>query len=310
MPSGLDLRPRTVGELLDSSFTVYRRRFWTLLTAVTLVSLPTLIGAALYAEPAAQAITGYFEWAYSWQQKGSDFDTEQYFAEWMDQYSRLTPMILLTTLFQALSRGGALAIGAMAAWYAVRRLGIPPAWPLVREALPRIPAVILCQFLITQVFGMTVCCLPLYVIVMAMMAPAPAVMMIERGQLETALRGFISRQGPVIGWATRLTLLPLALSFDGIVRSFALSFHAPTVGRGTLFVFFLFMFVTLFVTGVTAAAQGISSLLGATDFATLFWAQHYAEVLVLPVTGIGTALWYLDLRSRREGLDLIPEGAA
>ena len=43
MASGPDLRPRTVGELLDGSFFLYRRYFGRFLLVATVVSLPALI---------------------------------------------------------------------------------------------------------------------------------------------------------------------------------------------------------------------------------------------------------------------------
>ena len=47
------------------------------------------------------------------------------------------------------------------------------------------------------------------------------------------------------------------------------------------------------------------------SWAAVFWLQHYAEVIFHPVLGLGYVFWYFDLRTRREGLDLLaaPETA-
>ena len=61
MAPGPDLRPRTVGELLDGSFFLYRRYFGRFLIVATAVSLPTLIVAGVTAEQSTEILRKAFE---------------------------------------------------------------------------------------------------------------------------------------------------------------------------------------------------------------------------------------------------------
>jgi hypothetical protein len=78
-----------------------------------------------------------------------------------------------------------------------------------------------------------------------------------------------------------------------------LNASGPSLGRGTLYLFFLLTFVGIAdLSAMSLATIFVSSSGG------WFWAQHHAEALFLPAWGLGVAFWYADLRVRREGLDL------
>lgn len=312
VPPGL-LRPRTVGEILDASFQLYRRHFARALLAATIVSLPTLILSALYAGEAGKVMHDYMDWAMSYGQKqaAGHFDFQEYWGELMGQVGRLQVIALLGAVLQSASRGGATAVMALITWYAATGAPMPGAWTLVRRSLPRIPSIVFMNFVTWQVAGMFACCLPITIFVLALTMPAPAVMMLERGKLEARARAAAARRGAVPRLLLLCTLVQAAICFDGLVRSLTLSFHGRTLARGSLVVFYLWCFLSFFVSAITVACLYAGGMAEATGFADVslapaFWAQHYAEVAVLPVLGASVTLWYLDLRTRREGIDMVP----
>ncbi len=302
MPTGPDLRPRTVGELLDGSFFLYRRYFGRFLLVATLVSLPTLVVAGLTAEKSTEILRQAFD---AWFQNVRHPEPDPIKAM-MNQPAfdpEFQMMSLIAAALQSLSRGAATATMAVATAFAVRREAMPGAIAIVKRALPRIPAAVL-AYAFHSTFGfLIVCCPPIGIILMVLLTPIPALIMFEQGAVERELRAHLPT-GP-IGTLVKICTLPLAQLLDGTLRSLTLSWHAATVARGTLYVFFVYLFVGFFV---QAASGGISALIGSES--AWFWINHYAEVVFLPVVGISVTLWYIDLRIRREGADLLQDEIA
>lgn len=296
MAPGPDLRPRTVGELLDGSFFLYRRYFGRFLLLATIVSLPTLILAGVTAETSADIIREAFQSSFD-SIRHPKTDPMEALNEQLAMNLRTQAYSLLSTLLQALSRGGVIAVMAITTWAAVHRQPMPGIRETLRRAAPRIPAAVLAYASQAFLGFLLVCCMPIGVIALVVVTPAPALVMFERGGTERALRGALPRGA--VGMLLKAVLLPPAQVIDATLRSILLGWHAATIGRGTCYVFFVYLFVTFFVVAVTSAGAAVLD-----SMATLFWLNHYCEVLFLPVVGISVTLWYVDLRVRREAADL------
>lgn len=305
MATGNELRARTVGEILDASFALYRRRFGTLLLVSTVMSLPTLVAAVVFAAPNARATGDYvsvvaevFQDALHERVKTGDEARE--FMERMNGAAVSVQLYaLLGALFQALSRGAVCVAAAILTWDVLHGRPAPSAREILRRAIPRAAAGVGAQLVIAVILLMCSLCLPIPILVAAFLAPAAAVAAIERGPLELSVRA-LRLPGPLV--VVRWFLLAVAETFDAVTRSFSLGWHGLSVARSTFLVFVILTivsFVTSFVS-VTAAALTRS-------FGVLWVLQHYVEVVLLPVVGIAFALWYADLCVRREALDLLPE---
>ena len=288
-----DLKPRTVGELLDAAFFVYRRQFARLLLVAVIVSLPALAVAAVYSGDAAAAVRDW--WAMlmdsSRRNHGGDFTTA--ISDSMKAVEKIQPFLMLSAFLQSTERAAGVVTMSFVAAAAVRRESCPPIGTLFRQAAPRLAAAILVQVVLDTVLGYCItCCLPIGFMLAVLFACTTVSIATDRGPLETSLRASVP--APV-----RWPLLPFAQAIDGIVRSARLSANGPALARGTLFLFFLMTFVGI----AGAAAMAIGGIFAGTSGAW-FWAQHCAEAICLPVWGLGIGLWYTDLRVRREGLDL------
>jgi hypothetical protein len=286
--TGWDLRPRTVGELLDAAFFVYRRQFARLVLVAFVVSVPALVLATLYAGEAAVATRELWHRITETASRPDGMFGDERLMRAMDSFQ---PFALLSGVLQSGSRAAGVATIALAGAAALRRSAPPSALELFREALPRLPAAVLAQIVLDQLFGCLVLCPPIGIVFATLLCTTPVVIVLERGPLERAVRAGVPA-------AARWALLPFVTAMDGAVRSAQLAANGRTIARGTIFVFFLFTFVG--VGDLAAAAAGM--LLGRTEGAW-FWANHYAETLLLPVIGLGLSFWYADLRVRREGLD-------
>lgn len=300
MASPSDLRPRTVGELLDGSFFLYRRYFGRFLIVATVVSLRALVIAGLTAKESTDVLRD------AWQNmvdsvRHPKTDPFEAFREQLDLNVRIQIVAFVSAILQSFSRGAAVATMAVATWAAVNRLPMPGARGILRSALPRLPGAALAfvaQSAIGMALGPLVCCLPLVIIVTVLLTPVPAIVMFEQGALEQSLRSRLPR-GP-LGLAVKAVALPAAQVIDGTLRGFTLGWHAGTIARGTSYVFFVMLFVSFFV---SAIAWVVAELFE--SGAAWFWMQHYCEVVFLPVVGISVTLWYVDLRVRREAADLL-----
>lgn len=293
-PPRVRIAPRTLGEILDASFQVYRKGFVRLLVASLTVNLPVIVVAALFAGDAANAMTGYMTAL----ETGMRPNPQEPFRPLMDlmhAMSGLTPLILLTTVLNAVSRAGVACAMVPAALAAVRREPIPSLSAIFKMAAPRFPAVLVTQFIFDASWGfLACCCLPLGLWVSVVFAPAAAIVVLERGPLEASMRRALPR-----GLARLLA--PFAAATDAIVRGLRLSWSFSVSARGSVVVFFLLTFVAVFDGAITTPLSLLDKHSG-----SWFWAQQAAEALFLPVFGLGRVMWYFDLLARREGADLEP----
>lgn len=291
------LRPRSVGEILDASFALYRRRFGSLLLATTVLSIPALVFAALIAGPSGEAFQQYMGSASDYFRQtihdgGRPTRAQQEAMEAVLANSKDVWIFgAISALLQAMSRGAATAVGAVAAWCALGRTPFPSAWRLVRSSLPLLGASTAVHLVLAIGWLLSgACCvtLPFVIVVAVILAPASAVMWVERRQLAAP---------PGLRW--------ILAGGSAVSRCIELSLHGRTIARGTWCIAVSVTFVSAVVGVATAAAYVASS-----SFAVLSVINHFAEVVFLPVPGIAFALWYADLRVRREGLDFERREAA
>lgn len=296
------LRPRTVGEILDASFVLYRRRFGSLLLATTILSLPTLVVAIVLSEPAGLAFHDYMGAATDYFRASArsakpDFEA---FDRVMDAMPGVQLYALVSSLMQALSRGGACVAGALVAAAAVRGEPTPGTWALVRASLPYVAAATFVHSALALA-GVIAggCCilLPGVLLLTAALAPACAMLVLERAPSADRVRAW--DLPPVIGPVVRGIALPFAQTGHVLGRAFRLSLHAMTLVRGTFCTFAVLVLVSIVVSVVVLLGGW-----GFRSFGVAYVLQHYAEVIFLPVIGLSFALWYFDLRVRREGADL------
>jgi hypothetical protein len=290
-----DLAPRTVGELLDASFFVYRRQFSRLVLTSMIVSLPALVVAIAYAGDAAAALRSFVDEFMSSVRHNAGGDFLQSIEAANRAAAKIQPIALLMGVLQSFERAGGVVTMSVVAAAALRRETAPTLARILREAAPRLPAAVLLQVVLDYVLGTCMgCCFPVGIVLTVMFSVAAVSIALERGPLETWVR----RGAPAaLAWA----FVPFASAVDGVVRSARLTTHAPTIARGTAFLFFLLTFVGI--------ADGVAMGLGAAfdgGAGGWFWAQHCSEALVLPAWGLGVAFWHADLRARREGADLEP----
>lgn len=293
-PPRVRIAPRTLGEILDASFQVYRKGFVRLLVASLIVNLPVIVTAAIFSGEAATAMASYMTGL----EAGMRPNPQEPFRPLMDMMHAMggmTPLILLTTVLNAVSRGGVACAMVPAAYAAVRREPMPSLRAMIRMAAPRFPAVLVTQFIFDASWGLLACCcLPLGLWVSVVFAPAAAIVVLERGPLEVALRR-------ALPGALAVLLSPFAAAMDAIVRGVRLSLNWSISARGSVVVFFLLTFVAVFDGAITTPLSLLDKHSG-----SWFWAQQAAEALFLPVFGLGRVLWYFDLLARREGADLEP----
>ena len=288
-----DLAPRTVGELLDAAFYVYRRGFFRLVLVALIVSVPAIVVAALFADDAAAALRSYWAALTDNIARPRNDDPLAAFQRTLDVATKMQGVALLMGALQAFERAGGVVTMSVVAGAALSREAMPSVARIFRESLPRLPAAVMAQFLLDHVGGCLACCFPLSIIFGVMASCTTASIARDRGDIEKS-----ARKAPAwIRWA----VLPFAAALDGAVRSFSLTWHGPTVARGTAFLFILLTFVGI--------ADGVAMGLGAYFAGSSggwFWAQHVSEALVLPALGLAMSFWYADLRARREGADLEP----
>lgn len=303
-PAADDLRPRTVGEILDAAVALYRRRFGRLLLVATVLSIPTLAFAIAISAPQGESTRDYFgivaemfdHMSHRRVRTGADQ------MEFMDRMNRVSWRFqlysILGGLLQAFARGVVGVAMACAAWEALHRRAIPGVGALVRRGLARAVPALGVHLLVFVVTALCSICIPVPIVAAALTAPACAVLAVETGPIERAVRDGLPR--PIA-----FVLGPVVATFDAVARSCALGWHAGSVGRSTFLVtvcLLLLAFLDLFVASVLGVAFE--------SFAVFWVVQHYVEVLLLPVVGLAFALWYADLRVRREALDLAPPAAA
>jgi len=287
-----DLAPRTVGELLDASFFVYRRHFATLALVAVVVSVPTVVIAVLYSAAAAAAVRDSTQSILD-ATRAHPNDPWKLLSQVVDAYGMLLTPALVATLLQALSRAGVAAAMVPVASAAVRREPFPGFAEIARAAGPRVlPAFVLQIGFDVCWSTLSCCCPPIGLFVAVALTPAAAIVVLERGPMETSLRA----NTPAVVAAV---IAPFAACIDASVRGVALSWNASVFGRAVACFGVLLSLVWIFGAAVTTPITVL-----APESGDWFWAQHCAETLFLPALGLCRALWYFDLRARREGADL------
>jgi len=288
-----DLAPRTVGELLDAAFFVYRRGFARLLLVTLLVSLPALVVAVLFADDAANALRSWWGVLTEGMHPKPGDDAFSAFRLSMQANAKIQGIAFLMGLLQAFERSAGVVTMSVVAAAALRREAFPSIGRVFRESLPRIPAAVLAQFVLDHIIGCFACCFPVAIVFQVLTCCTTAAIATERGSTEKSAHGAPA----VVRWA----VVPFAAAIDGAARSVKLTWNGPTIGRGTALLFILLMFVGI----ADGVAMGLGALLAGRS-GGWFWAQHCAEALVLPAWGLGVCFWFADLRARREGADLEP----
>jgi len=292
--SSSDLKPRTVGEILDASFSVYRRQFTRLALVAIVVSAPAIVIAAVYSGGAAAAVREFSETIVG-ASKAPGNDPWKLLEKMVSAYGKLVPAAVLATFLQALSRAGVAAAMAPVALAAVRRAPPPTITEIARAALPRIAPVLLVQLVFDVCWSSFACCCPpIMLFVGVALAPVSAILVLERGAVESGLRA----KAPAV---VASCLAPFAACLDATARAARLSWSAMTFVRAVACFLVLLSFVW-----IAAAAATTPLSIFAPESGSWYWVQHLAEVLILPVLGLGRALWYFDLVARREGADLEP----
>jgi hypothetical protein len=287
-----DLKPRTVGEILDAAFYVYRAQFVRLALVSLIASLPALVVATILAGDAAAAARNWYT-AITESARTNRGDFEAALKDSMNAAYTLQPFAILSSVLQSIARATGVVTMCLVADAAVRRERAASVGAVLGAALPRLPAAIGVQIVADYFLGTCLgCCPPLGIVLLVFLCCAGAAIALERGPIETAARASLPA-------ALRWAALPFAAALDGVVRSVRLHLNGPTLARGSMFVFFLLSFVGIVNLGAAALATIFVSTSGG-----WFWAQHYSEALIGPVWGLSIALWFHDLRVRREGADL------
>ena len=286
-----DLRPRTVGELLDAAFFVYRRHFARLALVGILVSVPAVVLAACYSREAAAAVRDFTEKMTEAGKPGRDpFDALE---RMKNAYGSIVPTSLLALALQAASRAAAALAMTPVALAALRRETPPAVREIARGTWTRLPAAFVLQLAFDLVWtAFSCCCPPIGLVLGVALAPTAAILALERGPMETSLRASV----PALVAAP---IAQFAACLDALARGMRLSFRAAVFGRGVVFFGVLLSFVWIFAAAVTTPVTVL-----ARESGHWFWVQHCAEMLFLPVLGLARAFWYFDLLARREGADL------
>jgi hypothetical protein len=293
--TGTDMRPRTVGEILDAACFVYRRHFARLVLVSLAVSLPAIVVAIVFSEGAAAAVSAWWDALMEGARKNRDGDLFAALRTSMDAADKVQGFALLAGVLQSFERAAGVVTMSVAAAAALGRETMPSVGRIFREAAPRLPAVVLAQVVLDYVLGTCLgCCFPVGIVLFVMASCVAPAIARGRGSMEISLRAAVPA---VLSWP----LLPFVAAMDGVVRSVRLTAHGPTLARGTAFVCILLTFVGI----ANAAAIGLGVIFAAKS-GGWFWAQHCSEAVVLPVWGLAVTFWYADLVARREGADLEP----
>jgi hypothetical protein len=288
------MKPRTVGELLDAAFTVYRRQFARLALVAIVISAPTVVVAAIYSSDAAAALREFTATVQDNANSNAQ-DPWQTLTRMLGAWGRLIPTSLLGFGLTALARAATALAMTPVVVAALRRAPAPGLGEIARTTAARIvPAFVLQLAFDLSWSTLSCCCPPVGLFVAALLGPACAILVTERGPAETRLRAAVPA---FIAWP----LVPFAACGHALVRGAQLSWDIRVFLRGVAFFTVLLLFIGTFTSAVTVPVAESTKESG-----HWFWVQHCAEMLFLPVVGLGRALWHFDLLARREGLDLEP----
>jgi hypothetical protein len=293
----LDLRPLTLGELLDRSFSLYRRHFWLF---VGIMALPSLLGLAfglvvalfnpqpvgpgsVAADANPAAILGAILW----------------FA------AAMIGMLAVYFITYAVALGATTV--AVSQLYMGRPTSIREAYVPLRGRVGRLALLLL--LISIRLFGIMFLGFAAFGVAAALGAAGSPVL--------AALAGFFGFAGAVLLWvwsalryavAVPAAVLEDETATDAIRRSIELT-------RGSLLrVLVLLVFTMVITYAVLAVFQGpfmIAIALAGPDSSTFFWMNLLGTItgslggaLTAPLMIVAFAVLYYDLRVRNEGLDL------
>ena len=300
------LRPRSIGELLDQSFRLYRKHFLTFIAILAVVQVPMQLltqffTALLIGDVTSNSFTSLGSRSSSFQSSGGTLTT------FLVLYGVIIALAIVSGLLQQLSQGALTA--AVANSYLDKPVSFSDSYRQMFARLGALLGVIALQFLVYLAFivpfiilfligaglgafgsggsggGFAVVCLAFLLFIVAMVgviyvsvrwtAATPAVIVEKLGPVDALRRSWALIQNS--WWRTvGLTLL--------------LSLLGAAIAQGPAFLVGIF---TVLLTRNLVLQQvitgGITTLVG---------------LVYLPIQLIAITLYYFDLRTRKEGYDL------
>jgi len=293
----LDLRPLTLGELLDRSFSLYRRHFWLF---VGIMALPSLLGLAF------GLLVALFN-----PQPGSpgsaapDVNAAEILGAVLWFAAAMIGMLVVYFITYAVALGATTV--AVSQLYMGRQTSIREAYLPLRGRVGRLA--LLLVLVSIRLVGI--------VFLAFMMFGIAAALGTAGSPLLAGLVGVFGFAGAFLLWvwtALRYAVsVPAAVledetASDAIRRSIELT-------RGSLLRVFVLLIFTMVITyAVLAMFQGpflIAGAMAGPDSSTFFWMNLLGTItgsiggaLTAPLMIVAFAVLYYDLRVRNEGLDL------
>lgn len=255
----LDLRPLTLGEILDRTFTLYRRHF---LLFVGITALPQLLVLAfrlfsLFAGRSTRTVTSFSSTFEAFAIVGALIGVVVYLAAYL------------------YAQGG--TVFAVSELYLGRSTTIAESLKRMHGEAASLFGVILLNGL-AIIAGLILLIIPGIYVACRLITCIPAALLENLNPSESLSRSFALTKGRA-GRAFVIYLLYLTI------------LYAAT-----------FLFLMPFTVGLALAARNPSAVLVLTALTEV--GTFIATVLVTPIFTIATALFYYDLRVRKEGFDL------
>jgi hypothetical protein len=292
----LDLRPLTLGELLDRSFSIYRRHFWLFVGIMAVPSVLALAMSLLMILAAASLVPST--------EPGSPLDIGRMI--WVVGIVcaiAVTLAVYFVTYSVAL---GATTI-AVSQIYLDRPGTIRSTFTALRGKVGRLTLLFL--LVAIRVFGVAFLAIVGVIILAAIFGLVSPIL---SGVIVVA--GMMAVVGLVFWFVLRYAVtVPVAvLEDESATDSIGRSVQLTEGSRGRVFVLLLFTIVIAYA--VLLIFQGPFAAVGmmaGPDTATYFWANLLSSIsgavgsaLTSPLTVVAYAVLYYDLRVRKEGLDL------
>jgi hypothetical protein len=265
----LDLRPLSIGEILDRTFSLYRKKFWLFLG---ISALPNLL-------PLAFGLLGVLFVA-----AGTKSGAEPSAVAFVPIFGFTLVGIILYFLAILLSQGA--TVTAVSELYLGRSIGIMESFRRVRGELGLLFGILLLSGLATLVATLLFI-IPGIIVACRLIVSLPSGLLENLGARESLSRSWDLTRGNALR-AFLILLLFYALQF-GV--SFALNLPVQILAATA-------RAHPIWIAAASVATQVVSFL---------------ATVLTQPILTIASAVFYYDLRVRKEGFDLQlmmnPEGA-
>jgi Membrane domain of glycerophosphoryl diester phosphodiesterase len=291
-----ELRPLTLGELLDRSFSLYRRHFWLF---VGIMALPSLLALAFGVLVAASTPQAGGESLGAEPRTAQDVGAAIWFA------LAMMGMAIVYFITYAVALGA--TTSAVSLIYAERLVSIRGAYAALRGKVGRLAVLLLLVSI--RIFGVLFGGLFLIGVVGALATVASPIiggLLLFGGMLLVfVLCGWMALRYAV---AVPVAVLEDETPTESIRRSIALT--QGSLGR----VFALLVFTMIITYAVLAIFQGPFMAIGFTagpETPTFFWANMLGTIsgaiggaFTAPLMIVAFAVLYYDLRVRKEGLDL------